>query len=52
MENNHHPSLAGTGLMLASPLQIFSQEIVKNIKSRGYAAKEARYRYVIDAASF
>ena len=44
MESNNHSSrrkfiqqtsLAGTGLMLASPLQIFSQAAeVKNIKSR------------------
>ncbi|WP_295125134.1 NAD(P)-dependent alcohol dehydrogenase [uncultured Chitinophaga sp.] len=39
-------SLAGTGLMLASPLSIFSQRnslttMSNNIKSKGYAAKDA-----------
>jgi alcohol dehydrogenase (NADP+)/uncharacterized zinc-type alcohol dehydrogenase-like protein len=34
-------SAAGAGLLIASPLQLFSQENKVNIKSRGYAAKDA-----------
>lgn len=50
MENNNHSSrrafiqqtsLAGAGLMLASPLHVFAQANAKNIKSKGYAAKDA-----------
>ncbi|HEX2536057.1 MAG TPA: alcohol dehydrogenase catalytic domain-containing protein, partial [Chitinophagaceae bacterium] len=38
---------AGTGLMLAGPLEIFAQTAgAKNIKSRGYAAKDASGKLV------
>lgn len=56
MENNNQSlrrkfiqqtSLAGAGLMLASPIQIFSRTAdVTNIKSRGYAAKDASGKLV------
>lgn len=40
-------SLAGAGLMLASPLQIFARTAdAKNIKSKGYAAKDASGKLV------
>jgi alcohol dehydrogenase (NADP+)/uncharacterized zinc-type alcohol dehydrogenase-like protein len=42
-----HTSLAGAGLMLANPLEIFAQRAgAKNIKSRGYAAKDASGKLV------
>lgn len=50
MEINNHSSrrrfiqqtsLAGAGLMLASPLHVFAQANAKNNKSKGYAAKDA-----------
>jgi alcohol dehydrogenase (NADP+)/uncharacterized zinc-type alcohol dehydrogenase-like protein len=57
MENNNNKSsrrkfiqqtsLAGAGLMLAGPLQMFAQTAdAKNIKSRGYAAKDASGKLV------
>lgn len=39
-------SFAGAGLILAGPLQIFSQTTMKNIKSKGYAAKDASGKLV------
>ncbi|MES2646994.1 MAG: NAD(P)-dependent alcohol dehydrogenase [Bacteroidota bacterium] len=40
-------SLAGAGLMLANPLQIFAQAPgLKNIQSKGYAAKDASGKLV------
>lgn len=50
MENSRrkfiqHSAIAGAGLMLTGPIELFSQvqapTIVKNIKSKGYAAKDA-----------
>jgi alcohol dehydrogenase (NADP+)/uncharacterized zinc-type alcohol dehydrogenase-like protein len=56
MENNkqssrrkfiQQTSLAGAGIMLASPLQIFAQSTdVENIQSKGYAAKDASGKLV------
>ena len=39
-------SFAGAGLILAGPLQIFGQSTMKNIKSKGYAAKDASGKLV------